>query len=473
MFFSVRKLWNLVFIILFLFLLGNFVYQNYRLKSEVTPEQQQASQIKNEQGKELGQHNNYRNKLRNEHSNNQKFQNSAKDIKKVENPVKEEKKQEIETVSQVELPTLQKRQKKKYKEVPKVLSTTPPAIKVTMKDRVVDFMAQIPHQKSIQVLNNIVPRPKIDLCGVEGIEDLTIYQYTLEKKIQDILATTYKQMRTYKIPNFDTVEFKFHSQNGEDGILLLIFTLIGTTNKKSVEIAGGTGDENNSANLVINHGWQGLMVDGDQNNIDHCKKFFSSLKDSKVIPTEPHCVQKFVDITNTPEMIKEYGFAGDIDLLSIDIDGVDLWILKACLTVTNPRVIVVETQEIWGPNESKSRPYSHDFRAAGIPSMGASIMAFRRVLKNYRMVGCITLGFNAFFIRKDISPEIFPEVPNDVCFRHWRNPQWKNIMTSRRYQGESFSWVDIEDETEPKKSEKSPGSTLLKVQKGEKEKKDE
>jgi hypothetical protein len=55
--------------------------------------------------------------------------------------------------------------------------------------------------------------------------------------------------------SFSEVGFRVHSQNEEDGILLYIFSLIGTTNKKCVEICAGDGIECNTANLIINHRW--------------------------------------------------------------------------------------------------------------------------------------------------------------------------------------------------------------------------
>ena len=43
--------------------------------------------------------------------------------------------------------------------------------------------------------------------------------------------------------------------------------------------------------------------------------------------------------------------------------------------------------------------------------MGASLGAFERLAKRrgYRLVGCIQLGFNAFFLRDDLDPTLFPE----------------------------------------------------------------
>ena len=64
--------------------------------------------------------------------------------------------------------------------------------------------------------------------------------------------------------NINEAGFKVFSQTDEDGILLYIFSIIGTTNKRSVEICAGDGIECNTANLIINHGWNGLLLDGDE-----------------------------------------------------------------------------------------------------------------------------------------------------------------------------------------------------------------
>ena len=70
------------------------------------------------------------------------------------------------------------------------------------------------------------------------------------------------------LPSFGDVEFRAFSQNGEDGILLYIFSLIGTRNRTSVEICSGDGIQCNSANLLLNHGWTGLLVDGDERLVE-------------------------------------------------------------------------------------------------------------------------------------------------------------------------------------------------------------
>ena len=55
----------------------------------------------------------------------------------------------------------------------------------------------------------------------------------------------------------------------------------------------------------------------------------------------PKLVHAWLTAENINELITSYGFEGEIDLLSIDIDGVDYWILKS-INCVNPRVIILE-----------------------------------------------------------------------------------------------------------------------------------
>ena len=72
---------------------------------------------------------------------------------------------------------------------------------------------------------------------------------------------------------FEEVEFRAFSQNGEDGILLYLFALLGSGARRVVEICAGDGIECNSANLLVNHGWNGLLFDGNSANIARGRQF--------------------------------------------------------------------------------------------------------------------------------------------------------------------------------------------------------
>src|SRR5262249_5113391 len=145
---------------------------------------------------------------------------------------------------------------------------------------------------------------------------------------QLLLSLRYKELlRQNFLPKFEDVGFRFFSQNDEDGFLLYIFSLIGTTTKKAVEVCAGNGIECNTANLIVNHGWVGLLVDGDSTLVEQGKDFYSRCPDTFWLP--PSLVQAWVTTDNINSLIRDHGFEGEIDLLSIDMDGVDYWIWKA------------------------------------------------------------------------------------------------------------------------------------------------
>lgn len=218
--------------------------------------------------------------------------------------------------------------------------------------------------------------------------------------------------------SFEEVGFKQYSQNMEDGILLFIFSLIGSSKKNCVEICASNGIRCNTANLIINHGWKGLLFDGDAKLIEEGQSFYNKHPNAFTLP--PKFVQAWVTKENVNELIESNGVKGDIDLLSLDLDGVDYWIWNE-ITCIQPRVVVAEIQCIWGNDRSVTVPYSPDFKAQffngfGIYS-GASMPAFVSLAKKkgYRLIGVEPYGFNAFFMRNDIGNDHFPEVEPKEC----------------------------------------------------------
>ncbi|MDT7541497.1 MAG: hypothetical protein QOE33_1401 [Acidobacteriota bacterium] len=244
-------------------------------------------------------------------------------------------------------------------------------------------------------------------------ERLGFYQ-RVDQGTQVLLRLKYQEMvrRKEPLPIFDDVQFRSFSQNGEDGILLYIFSLVGTTNKRVVEICAGDGVECNAANLIINHGWRGLLFDGDEGNISRGRAFYARHKDTWISP--PQLVQAWITRDNIDRLISEHGFAGEIDLLSLDIDGNDYWVWEA-IECARPRVVVVEHNSFAGPEVSATIPYREDFVAdvsQSPPYLGATLPAFVKLArrKGYRLVGGERLGFNAFFVRDGLGEVVLPEV---------------------------------------------------------------
>ena len=245
-----------------------------------------------------------------------------------------------------------------------------------------------------------------------------------EQPAQIMLKMIWRNQLDQKLPlpGFEDVQFRVHSQTGEDGILLYIFTLINTTNRTFVEICAGSGEQCNTANLAFNHGWLGLMLDGDQEKIARGRKIYRSHPDTRY--WGPALVDAWITRDNVNDLIRTAGIEGEIDLLSLDLDGNDYWILEA-IDVIQPRVIIAEYAHVWGPETAITQRYQEDFfwdesKRTGLPSCGASLPALNKLAKRkgYRLVGCNRLCFNALFIRNGIGEDIFPEIEVSKCFSH-------------------------------------------------------
>jgi SAM-dependent methyltransferase len=264
---------------------------------------------------------------------------------------------------------------------------------------------------------------------------------------QVLLSMTYKNLlrEGATLPTFDDVGFSAFSQSNEDGILLYIFSLIGTCNKRLIDIGCGAIHDSNAANLLINHGWSGLLIDGDRRMIEIARGFYSEWPETSHAP--PALVHAFVTAENVERLVRDNDFAGEVDLLSIDLDGIDYWIWKA-LDCTKPRVAIMEYQSFLGAERAITVPYRPDFQKTDYEEnrqypnyLGASLAALRNLgnEKGYRLVGCNRLGYNAFFVRRDLGEDWLPAVSVEDCLRR-RPPvepeaRWESVRNK--------DWVEV------------------------------
>lgn len=214
-------------------------------------------------------------------------------------------------------------------------------------------------------------------------------------------------------------EFSAYSQNGEDGLLLYIFSEIGTTNKTTIEFGIGNGKQCNSANLILNFGWQSLLIEGNKSGTEAADKYYNSHPSTR--NNQVKIVNAFITKDNINELFSSSGVTGEIDLLSVDIDGNDYWVWEA-IEVVQPRVVVIEYNASLGPERSVSVNYDPSFyRYDKHPSgwyHGASLKALTKLgsAKGYKLIGCDSYGVNAFFIRSDIKTNTLKEIEPDEAY---------------------------------------------------------
>lgn len=257
----------------------------------------------------------------------------------------------------------------------------------------------------------------------------------LSRQTQLLLSLQYKDLADShnKALDLDHVAFDEYSEAGEDGILLYIYSIIGTTSRKFVDIGAGGIAGSNTANLILNHAFTGLLIDGNDKSIKSAREFF----EFQQVASGLTMLSTFVTAENIDGLIVEHGIKGEIDLLCIDIDGIDYWVLKAIESI-EPRVLVVEYQDILGPERAWTIPYKRDFDLHSYPVnkdinnyCGASLQAFAKLCstRGYRLVGCNRTGWNAFFVKMGLGEDILPEVRVESCFKS----DWNRFGMERRF----------------------------------------
>ncbi len=267
------------------------------------------------------------------------------------------------------------------------------------------------------------------------------------QEVQTLLKLKYREYLNYsaeQLPKFDEVGFKAYSQFEEDGILLYIFSLIGTANKKVVEICAGNGQECMAANLIINHGWSGYLFDGSKDNVKAGQEFFSKHKQTFLMP--PTFKQAWFTAENVNQVLKDTDAVGEIDLLSLDIDGMDYWVWKS-IECIQPRVCVFETYNVIPSHLALTAKYDPNFYYLNQPVeqqdyRSASLLAMVKLCqtKGYRLIGSHRHGFNCFFMRNDVGQNYLPEVSVESCHD---NPYTKLAQSFRWEQVKNLDWQEV------------------------------
>lgn len=227
-------------------------------------------------------------------------------------------------------------------------------------------------------------------------------------------------------------EFKVFSQHGEDGILAYIFSEIGVTNKTFLEFGITDGRQCNTANLSINFGWNGLLLEGNPTYARAARCYYQSI--NRFDGLDVKVVECFVTKENINDTIASNGMAGEIDLLSIDIDGNDYWIWEE-IGVISPRVVVVEYNASFG-RKAITVKYDPDFSRLKKHRSGwyhgASLAALANIgeKKGYDLVCADCAGVNGFFVRKDIAKHKLEALSAEDAFY----PQKKRLKVATEEQ---------------------------------------
>lgn len=263
-----------------------------------------------------------------------------------------------------------------------------------------------------------------------------------EAAAQKTLMQQYRLLAVHdraSLPSLRDVGFRKYSQFEEDGILLYVFSLITPINRTCVEICAGDGRECNTTNLIVNHGWWGHLFDGNPENVHSGREFFRESADTFLYP--PRFSHAWITAENVNTVIERSGARGPIDLLSLDIDGMDYWVWKA-ISVIDPQVVICETHNPIPATEALTVPYDANFVFQSENHRGASLAAMCKLgnQKGYRLIGTHRFGFNAFFMKRGVGEAFFPEVEPAACLS---DPYSEQARAERWPKAREHRWQEV------------------------------
>jgi hypothetical protein len=220
------------------------------------------------------------------------------------------------------------------------------------------------------------------------------------------------------------VGFKVFSQWDEDGIIQYLVSHLPIQNKTFIEFGVEDYEESNTRFLLLNNHWQGMVLDACESDI----RFIQTDRIYWQFDLEAKCV--WITRENIDSHLRAAGFAEDVGLLSIDIDGNDYWIWEAIQSI-KPRIVIVEYNSIFGL-QPICVPYKEDFHRLSAHYSGlyygCSLAALHHLgrQKGYVLVGANIVGNNAFFVRSDFTSEFKGLEPEEAYvpshFRESRGP---------------------------------------------------
>ena len=211
--------------------------------------------------------------------------------------------------------------------------------------------------------------------------------------------------------NIKNSEFKVFSQNGEDGILDFLLYMTALENPKFIEIGTENYDEANTRFLYETSNAKGLIID-DSFDLKRLSKELDIWK-RRII-----AVKTKISSQNINFVLEKNDFKNDIDLFSLDIDGIDYWIIKE-LPKKFAKIVVAEFNPVFGPNLEISVPNINNFNRTEYHysnlCWGVSLRALVKLMdsKGYIFIGVNQFKNNAFFVIDDFESE-FKKITKNI-----------------------------------------------------------
>ena len=219
---------------------------------------------------------------------------------------------------------------------------------------------------------------------------------------------------SHKFKHLWDAEVKVYSQWGEDGILDYICERLELFKPKVVELGAGNFTECNSRYLAENRNASVVAIDY-RSDLQKEMKKLSLMWKTHLFP-----VCDFITPSNIEQHLKFARKNMDgIDILSIDLDGNDFWVLNS-IDFTGISVVVAEYNSLFGNEEAVSVPRDDNFdrktKHFSCLYYGASLSAFIYILSRsgFTFLGSNRACNNAFFVKSNYVSRFSLEIPSGL-----------------------------------------------------------
>ena len=245
-------------------------------------------------------------------------------------------------------------------------------------------------------------------------------------------SSHFNLMKNYysKIKNFSETSYKIYSQNGEDGFIDYLLFSLNIEKPKFIEIGIGSYKECNTRFLFERTGPEGLVI-------DHIKDLEKKVKKNvRFWKGDLTVINESINSENINNILEKNNFHKDVDLFSLDIDGIDYWVLDK-LPKNFSKICVIEYNSVFGdkleitvPNELNFDRKKYHFSHL---CYGMSLKALVNKMneKGFIFVGSNEFNNNAFFVQKKYQNNLNINLPDNNLEKFTAS----NIRESRDIKG--------------------------------------
>ena len=263
----------------------------------------------------------------------------------------------------------------------------------------------------------------------------------VNQKINIGLLTSHAMSaRKHSMKDLWDAEFRVFSQFGEDGIVDLLLDELQISKPRIMEIGAGDFSECNSRFALHKRNCSAYLVDMREDLQRGLQESEIRWKASVAVEIAKIDEKNIKDIESRASKFLKY-----IDVISLDIDGIDFWIAQH-INWNGIKIAIVEYNPVFGaklavsvPKETFSSRFEHHY--SGLV-YGASLLAWIEFFasKDMRFVGTNRAGNNAFFVPSSLAgnlPFRLPDISQLDAYVDWQ-------IRDSRNQDQTLSSLSLE-----------------------------